>query len=210
MNWDTVLKIVLSIVGSVGGAGAIIAFVVKFSANLIADKLKKKYELETTKKLEEYKSKLENKNYISKTRFDTEFSIYRTLSVAFFDMVKNISVMIPEGYTQVPADPKVKKEYDKKVYNLALTAVVKAQDTLNGNAPFISEDMYNEYSAILKLCNLQLEVFSNRWNVLYLASQEEQEKLDLEDYKRTGTINESMKELNNKVRKYISTLDVIE
>lgn len=210
MNWDTVLKIVLSIVGSVGGAGAIIAFVVKFSANLIADKLKKKYELETTKKLEEYKSKLENKNYISKTRFDTEFSIYRTLSVAFFDMVKNISVMIPEGYTQVPADPKVKKEYDKKVYNLALTAVVKAQDTLNGNAPFISEDMYNEYSAILKLCNLQLEVFSNRWNVLYLASQEEKEKLDLEDYKRTVTINESMKELNNKVRKYISTLDVIE
>lgn len=210
MNWDTVLKIVLSIVGSAGGAGAIIAFVVKFSANLIADKLKKKYELETTKKLEEYKSKLENKNYISKTRFDTEFSIYRTLSVAFFDMVKNISVMIPEGYTQVPADPKVKKEYDKKVYNLALTAVVKAQDTLNGNAPFISEDMYNEYSAILKLCNLQLEVFSNRWNVLYLASQEEKEKLDLEDYKRTGTINESMKELNNKVRKYISTLDVIE
>mgnify|MGYP000712484425 FL=1 len=88
MNWDTVFKIVLSIVGSVGGAGAIIAFAVKFSANLIADKLKKKYELETTKKLEEYKSKLENKNYISKTRFDTEFSIYRTLSVAFFDMVK--------------------------------------------------------------------------------------------------------------------------
>ena len=51
MNWDTVFKIVLSIVGSVGGAGAIIAFAVKFSANLIADKLKKKYELETTKKI---------------------------------------------------------------------------------------------------------------------------------------------------------------
>lgn len=210
MNWDTVFKIVLSIVGSVGGAGAIIAFVVKFSADLIADKLKKKYELETTKKLEEYKSKLENKNYISKTRFDTEFSIYRTLSVAFFDMVKKISVMIPEGYTQVPADPKAKKAYDKEVYDLALTAVVKAQDTLNGNAPFISEDMYNKYSAILKLCNLQLNVFSNRWNVLYLANQEEKEKLDFEDYERTATINKSMKELNNKVRKYISTLDVIE
>lgn len=61
MNRDTVLKIVLSIVGSVGGAGAFIALAVKFSANLIADKLKKKYELETTKKLEEYKSKLEIK-----------------------------------------------------------------------------------------------------------------------------------------------------
>ena len=70
--------------------------------------------------------------------------------------------------------------------------------------------MYNEYSAILKLCNLQLDVFSYRWNVLYLASQEEKEKLDFKDYKRTGTINKSMQELNNKVRKYISTLDVIE
>ena len=39
MNWDTVFKIVLSIVGSVGGAGAIIAFVVKFSANLIAGRI---------------------------------------------------------------------------------------------------------------------------------------------------------------------------
>lgn len=210
MKWGDIWKIFATVVSSVGGIGAVIVFIVKMCSNIIADKLSKKYELKLNKELEKYKSKLENKNYISKTRFDTEFSIYRTLSVAFFDMVKNISVMIPEGYTQVPADPKVKKEYDKKVYNLALTAVVKAQDTLNGNAPFISEDMYNEYSAILKLCNLQLEVFSNRWNVLYLASQEEKEKLDLEDYKRTGTINESMKELNNKVRKYISTLDVIE
>ncbi len=210
MKWGDILKIFVTVVSSVGGIGAVIVFIVKMCSNIIADKLSKKYELKLNKELEKYKSKLENKNYISKTRFDTEFSIYRTLSVAFFDMVKNISVMIPEGYTQVPADPKVKKEYDKEVYNLALTAVVKAQDTLNGNAPFISEDMYNEYSAILKLCNLQLEVFSNRWNVLYLASQEEKEKLDLEDYKRTGTINESMKELNNKVRKYISTLDVIE
>lgn len=210
MKWGDILKIFVTVVSSVGGIGAVIVFIVKMCSNIIADKLSKKYELKLNKELEKYKSKLENKNYISKTRFDTEFSIYRTLSVAFFDMVKNISVMIPEGYTQVPADPKVKKAYDKEVYNLALTAVVKAQDTLIGNAPFISEDMYNEYSAILKLCNLQLEVFSNRWNVLYLASQEEKEKLDLEDYKRTGTINESMKELNNKVRKYISTLDVIE
>lgn len=162
------------------------------------------------KQFEKYKAGVENKVYITKTKFDAEFSIYRTLSVAFFDMVKNISVMIPEGYSQVPADPKAKKEYDKKIYDSALTAVVKAQDTLNGNAPFISEDMYNEYSAILKLCNQQLHVFSYRWNVLYLASQEEKEKLDFEDYERTGTINKLMMELNNKVREYISTLDVIE
>lgn len=114
MKWGDIWKIFVTVVSSVGGIGAVIVFIVKMCSDIIADKLSKKYELKLNKELEEYKSKLENKNYISKTRFDTEFSIYRTLSVAFFDMVKNISVMIPDGYTQVPADPKVKKKYDKK------------------------------------------------------------------------------------------------
>ena len=101
-------------------------------------------------------------------------------------MVKNISIMIPEGYTKVPADPKAKKEYDKRIYDRALTAVVKAQDTLNGNAPFISEDMYNEYSAILKLCNLQLDVFSYRWNVLYLAIRKKRKNWILKIIREQG------------------------
>ena len=48
-----------------------------------------------------------------------------------------------------------KKEYDKKIYKEAMESTVKAQDILNGNIPFISEEIYNAYTEILKLCRQQ-------------------------------------------------------
>ena len=53
--WQTVL----AIIGSVGGAGAIIAATVKFSADFIANKLSQKYEFKLNKELEEYKASLD-------------------------------------------------------------------------------------------------------------------------------------------------------
>ena len=84
---EDICKIVLGILTSVGGIGAIIIVIVKFSSNIIAKGLEEKYRLTLNKELEEYKSKLSNKTYISKTKFDTEFSIFRELSKAFFEMV---------------------------------------------------------------------------------------------------------------------------
>lgn len=176
----------------------------------VRDFVIRKFQLSVDKALEDKKSMNERKNYISKVKFDTEFKIYRELSETFFDMVKHISIMIPSGIAYVPADEEAKKEYDENNYDNALKAVVKAQDTLNRNAPFISEELYNEYSEILSLCKQQLDVFNKRWNILYIASQDEKERLSYEDYERTESINKMMKMLNNKIRKYISTLDVIE
>ena len=48
MNWAEVGQIVLCSIGSAGGIGAIIVCTVKWSANRIADRLSKKYELMNT------------------------------------------------------------------------------------------------------------------------------------------------------------------
>lgn len=80
MNWAEVGQIVLCAIGSAGGIGAIIVCTVKWSANRIADRLSKKYELKLQKEMELYKAGVENKIYISKTKFDTEFELYRRLS----------------------------------------------------------------------------------------------------------------------------------
>ena len=56
---------------------------------------------------------------------------------------------------------------------------------------------------------MQIGVFEYRWNVSYLASQEEKESFSSEDYKRTREINTKFNELNENIRKYITTLDVI-
>ena len=210
MNLEDIWKIVLGILASVGGIGAIILAIVKFSSNIIAKRLEEKYRLSLNKELEEYKSKLSNKTYISKTKFDTEFSIFRELSKAFFEMVKDISAMIPAGYATYPADKEERKEYENRLYKQAVKTLILAQDVLNYNIPFIKNDVYEKYNEILGLCKVQIGVFEDRWNVLYLASQEEKESFSREDYNRTREINTKFKELNENIRKYIATLDVID
>lgn len=207
MTWK---DIVLTAIASAGGIGGIIVLVVKFSANIIADRLEKKYTLKIDKELEKYKSSLESKIYISKTKFDTEFGIYRELSKAFFDMVKNITTMIPDGFATYPADKEQRKEYEHNLYVEAQKSTVLAQDALNANAPFIPESFFKQYDEILGLCKRQITAFQRRWNVLYFASQDEKESFSMEDYKCSKLIREQFEKLNSAIREYISKLDVTE
>ena len=50
----------------------------KFTAKYIhANTLEEKYSLKLSKELELFKSNIENKKYISRTKFDTEFQIFK-------------------------------------------------------------------------------------------------------------------------------------
>lgn len=205
---NDIVEIVLGILAGVGGISGIILAGIKLSANTIAKRLEERYTLKLNKELERYKSNLDNKIYISKAKFDTEFEIYRELSKAFFEMVKDISILIPLGLTSVPADPEKKKKYDEEIYKEAMESTVKAQDILNGNIPFISEEIYNAYDEILKLCRQQLNAFERRWNLSYLSPNKEE--FTTEEYNRTDVINKKFLEANDKIRKYIEKLDVLE
>ena len=165
---DKAIEIALAIVASVGGFGVVFSAVVYFTSNFIAERLQKKYELKLNERFEKYKAGIENKTYISKTKFDAEH------------------------------------------YSTARASVVVAQDELNSNAPFIPEQFYESYEEIRRLGGLQLSEFEERWNVGYFAPQEEKETLSREAYKRTGEINEKFKKLNNEIREYLKTLDVLD
>lgn len=209
LGWDSLLKLMGSVVLSLGGGAAVALFIFHFMAERLAERLKGKYQLELDKKIEGYKANLDNKKYVTKTKFDTEFDLYRRLSKAYFEMIKCISVMIPQGYTMIPADEETRKKVDEEHYDAARKAVVVAQDELNGNAAFIPESFYNRYEEIRKLCVMQLDEFEERWNVGTLMPQREK-KISKEAYKRTGEINEKFRELNGELRKYLDELDVIE
>lgn len=210
MKLTDVWNIVLCIVGSAGGIGVIIAGVVKFCSNIIAERLSQKYNVKLQKELEQYKSGLDNKIYISKAKFDAEFDLYRQLSKAFFEMVKDVTIMIPTGYATYPANPEKRKEYEDKMHQNACKSTVEAQDVLNSNIPFMPEDFYNKYSDILRLCRQQLDVYEMRWNVYYIASQKEKETFSHDDYQRSRDINTDFKELNSNIRDYLAKLDVID
>lgn len=203
------MKIVIELVAAVGGIGFIFTAVIAFSSNIIADRQQKKYQLKLDEELEKYKAGLSNKTYISKTKFDFEFEIYKNLSIAFSSCVKAFNILIPVGIANVPADGEKKKQLDKIHYDEAIKAYVDAQDEIEKSIPFIPDDFVEEYNKILKLCSLQLVDFEVRWNVSFVGTYEEKSKLGRESYKRTEEINQQYKEVNRKIRDYIKKLDVL-
>ena len=76
---NIIIQIAIAIVISAGGISGIILAIIKFSSNIIADRLSKTYELKLNKELEKYKTRLDSKIYITKARFDKEFELYQQL-----------------------------------------------------------------------------------------------------------------------------------
>lgn len=210
MNWETVWQIALAAIVSAGGIGGILIGVVKFSANQIAERMSKKFEASISKELEKYKTELSKKEYVSKARFDAEFGIFRELSRTFFNMVRDINSLVPAGYHEVPANENDFKEYQEKCWQSASKSLQIAQETLFQNAPFISEDLYNSFSELLSLTNLQIYAYTKRFNVGYYVPPDEKNSFSSDDYKRAIEIQQKMDALNKKIRKYLSSLEVSE
>jgi hypothetical protein len=147
-------------------------------------------------------SKLENRNYISKVRFDTEYGMHRELSKAFFDLDKCICTMIPP-ITKRYEDDNKQREHDHSVYNDAAQAVVRAQDALHYNAPFIQQQFFGAFSDILKTANLQMWLFAETLNETSNGT------LKTEDYARTLELHEMLLELTKSIRDYWSAIDVL-
>lgn len=66
MNIFNIGEVVLGIIASIGGIGAVFSAVVKFSVDIIADRLSERYEFKLEKELEKYKSQLESENQFQK------------------------------------------------------------------------------------------------------------------------------------------------
>lgn len=206
---DKFWQMVLAVVASIGGIGAIFVAVVHFSSNIIAERLQKKYDLKLNEEFEKFKAGIDNKKYISKAKFEVEFSVYRDLSKAFFKMVMDVNTMIPEMFQHVPSDEAEREKFELENYQRAKDSIMNAQDALNSNAPFIPEAVFKKYDAVMKLCTKQLITFELRWESVNWTSDGQKEMLPVDAYKRTSEINEKFEELNNRIREYLNSLDVL-
>jgi len=82
---NTLWEFIGAIFISLGGLAALITFAMKFGAKIIENRLSAQYELELSKKLEEYKNQLEGSQYISRAMFDKEYVIYQDLSKQLYE-----------------------------------------------------------------------------------------------------------------------------
>lgn len=205
MNWNQLAEIAMAVVISFGGAGAIIAAIVKFAVNKIASALEKKYEIKMSKEIEKFKNALENKSYISKTRFDAEFSIYRQLSRVTAIMIKEVSQLFPTSTRDAQNDyGTYKKKYDK-----AVDGVVMYQDELASSASFIPSDIYLLFRELEMKCKMQLDDFADfRLRPDATDYVKEDREGYRESWKRTRELQKDFDVIVDKLRQYLSSLEV--
>ena len=214
MSWADIWKIILAALASVGGVGGLIILVIKFSTNLIAERLSQKYQLSLQKELEKYKAGVENKTYISKARFNREFSMYQDLCEKNITMVYDMgtAVMITRGakYPGVSST--------QEFIHLAAQHIDNA-DMLNKRyASFIAKEIFESYKelseqafSIISLLDLwdrfQTE---NHTTLNYNGTDCEKEKAKDEIEAKQKTISKLSDDILDKLRDYLSSLDTLE
>lgn len=187
MGWDDVVRIIVAAIFALGGGGAIVARIVKYCADRITERLSAKYELKLNKELENFKSRLENKNYVSRVRFDAEFEIFRKLTSCFYELVKCTDAFV--NLPQLP-DDKMQESIKQQAWYNCKSAIEKAQDLFFANNTFIPEDIDKQLENLFILCR----------NQFVPISQGEEQK----------SVYEEWTAIRSNIRKYLKSLEVME
>ena len=147
----------LWVTATVTGGFAVIVSVL----NAIWLYFQRRKQLEYDKKLESYKSMLDNRNYVSKVRFDAEFLLYRELMVACRNMINDVYFVYPT-VANVPANVEERKKYEDEAFKSATKSYKEFNKLITGNAPFIPKDFYERFIMLMNLCNKNLRFFWDR------------------------------------------------
>ena len=155
--------------------------------------------------LENKRAKNDKKIYVNKVRFDTEFSIYKELNCAFFEMVKKILTILPPEctFTTEPFDEEERKKERENNFKHAWKATVTAQDLLKSNYPFIEQCISKQYEEILNLCIHQLNIAENTI-ILFQKPND----ITYDDKKRSQEIMDKYGALNTSLREYLSKIEI--
>jgi len=215
---DQIWKTVLAIVGSVGGAGLIIAFVGKWLAQLIADRIiqskqqqfekdqaemRAKFELE----LEQYRTRAAEYTYVSQLQFETEFKVYQSL----FQNLHQFGVCTSNLYPTleyVSRDPEEAKADYTERYENYLKEFNAFSSVLEQNAPFIPKVLYDAFVSLRQ----QAREISCMYPEIRIVNEpffeEDNRKMAKDNYKNTREFRDNIAKLKDDVRDYLGTLRI--
>lgn len=217
--WQTVL----GIIASVGGASVLIWAVVKFSANRLADLLSQKYQAKLDQELETFKGELEKQKesfrvkadktrYVSKVRFDTEFTLCRELMAAAHTMVNDTYFVYPT-YARKPVESEKCREYSDQKWETATESANHFLLLLRSNAPFISLKIYEALLELHDLCRKNLNTYLDVRDFQNMPLQEVQDDelgMKREAYRRTREFEPKLNAIIEMLREHFAQMDVNE
>lgn len=220
--FDLIMKILLSL----GGGGAIVfafsSWLGKVWASRILEKEKKEHQLE----ISNYKSKLdlelnrinslnEKALYISKVQYDKEFEIYQDIWEKFFDCFVATLNLYP-SFENVPTDDTEKEKWIDTKYKNYSEKYNLYSKTIDRYAPFYKEDFYHSFVEIRNSCSKMGKIFVRynydvKYNMTYVmvrnATMTPQETKDVYD-NIPKFLEEKRKELQSSIHEYLENLQV--
>ena len=207
ISWTEVLKIALGVIAALGGGGAIVAGLSSWLGKVWADRLMVKETAKFREDLERLTKQLERKNYVSKVRFDAEFAIYRELCANTDEMERAVYMLFPAGIDHLPKDEEQKKAMFAERYKNALAAYGKANKSLVQNGAFIPTEIHDLFYKVNDLCRMQVNLYPY---YLRTGNDKLDQSHELACRNRTLEIEEEYKKLQEKLREYLKTLDVVD
>ncbi len=209
MTVEQIWTLVVTCIVSAGGVGGIIIAAIKFSSNLIAERLTKKYDLKLNKEMELYRKNVESKKLISKALFDKEYEIYLTFNMDFGKLYNDI-----QTYVAFQKDPGSIKSTIKL---LECDMDKCLRDFLNG-------DVITEGSVIKLENRIGAEIMDLRnqlgysgafiphenWLLLQKACNACHKYMQTKESEDHKLIDVSMWEMQSGLRTYLEQLSVIE
>lgn len=207
--WIEVLKIVAGVIAALGGGGAIVAGLSSWLGKVWADRLMAEEKAKYEKELERLTKQLERKNYVSKVRFDAEFAIYRELSKTLVIVVQDTSLLFPVGGLQyAPASEQAKKQMYKEYYEDAYKSYTDFSNCLASNSAFIAEDIYQDFESIRKKVCQQVNFYPT---IIGMVNTPDLSRKKIEEcWSYTAEVYVEQQKLQNKLREYLKTLDVLD
>lgn len=203
-------NIIISLLLYTGVIGAVIKLFWKNIQDRVTTNTVKKIELKYEKQLEFYKNALDKKIYISKTRFDAEFAIYREVSEAIIDLAFDTAVLFSSGTIHLLKDES-EREFNIKRHSKAVSSYVIAIRLVKKNAPFMPPKIYDMFMTFILKCEKQINwyprfMIDEGGKVLIRELNEEWVKC----LERAKEIKLNQVEIINDLREYIQTLDVFD
>lgn len=161
------------------------------------------------KTLEKLKSQLDSFSHMTKTQFDFEFEIYKTLSHELGKMIESTSALYPSGIYYESQDENEKINERTTKYHKSIDDYNSFQQKLNENQPFMDEGIYNSFCEIHKLCHDQICLY---WDFMITKNdtmRNECVKELNECWRRTPAILEKKTEINKQLRAYLKKQKII-
>ena len=207
------------------GGVAILTVIMTFITHKINVRFEKRIEHKYDQKLEElkveldkqresHKSMLEKRNYVSKTRFDTEFSIVKELMMSCKTMIDAVYFLFPNRNAEPLYDQGEKWSKQHQDYWVkAATATRDFGVLMEGNSAFISKEIYEEFKKIESECrtNILCYMYRNENDPLNNGVSQEKREYEIKKaYERTWEIEQKMTAIADMLRQHFQDMDIQE